>query len=164
MQRLLLQPIVLTLSILILTLTTSTAEPAVPEHGLFKPAFLMLHGSWSAGTGFLVRVAGRKEPLLVTCFHLFGPAGGLEKQMSPDEVQQQVHGAVGLSVQDKQTIVGAPEFLKVVDVHPMDRSGTPLKSRPRLPAAAAHGKHPKHWQEKPGGLGHTVGQRVDPQK
>ena len=98
-------------------------EPVPPEHGLVKPTFLLLNRSFSGGTGFLVRVPDREEPLLVTPQHLFGPATGQDAQMSPDEIAKDVHGAVGLSMQDKKTIFVAPKYLKIVDARPVDQNG-----------------------------------------
>jgi hypothetical protein len=43
--------------------------------------------------------------------------------MSPQDVEREVHGAIGLSVQDKHTIVTAPKYLKSADARPMDRNG-----------------------------------------
>src|SRR5205814_2001223 len=98
-------------------------EPAVPISGLFKPTFLLLNRSFSGGTAFLVQVPGRSEALLVTPQHLFGPATGQEAQMTPDDIAQSVRGAVGLSMQDKTTIVVASKYLKVADARPVDRNG-----------------------------------------
>lgn len=104
-----------------------TAPPAPPtpaKEGLFKPTFLLANESWSAGTAFIVRGGDGKSAVLVTCHHLFGPAAGLEKQMSPEEIARDGRGAVALSMQDQKLIVVAPTYLKVADVRAMDRQGT----------------------------------------
>jgi len=90
----------------------AAAEPKVPENVLVKPTFLLANGSWSGGCAFLLRVPDRPETLLVTCHHLFGPATGQEAQMSSDDIAKNVCGVVGLSMQDRKTIVVAHTYLR----------------------------------------------------
>jgi len=98
--------------------------PKVPQNVLVKPTFLLANGSWSGGTGFLLRRPGRAETLLVTCHHLFGPATGREKQMTAADIARDVCGAVGLSMQDRKTIVVANTYLAVADARAIDDAGT----------------------------------------
>ena len=99
------------------------AAPIPASDGLYKPTFLTKHDSWFAGTAFLVRVPGRAEPLLVTPHHLFGPAAGLDKQMTSDEIAAQVRGAVGVSMQDGKSLVLAPTYLKVTNARALGQQG-----------------------------------------
>jgi trypsin-like peptidase len=112
---------------LFLTLTLcslpTSAQVPLPPDGLFKPTFLTANSSWYAGTAFLLRAPNNPTPLLITCHHLFGPAAGLEQQMSADDIVQQVKGAVALSIQNQKTIVVAPRHLKVQGAHPFDQTG-----------------------------------------
>jgi hypothetical protein len=117
----------LTLSIfcfLLLTAWAAASEPPLPRAGLFKPTFLRLNGSWSAGTAFVVKDPNGPDLLLVTPDHLFGPDGGVEQQMTPDEIAQQVVAAVGVSMQDKKTLVTTGNSLEVADAHPLGKEGT----------------------------------------
>lgn len=98
--------------------------PALPKLGLFKPTFLTLNGSWSAGTAFIIKSPSQDEKLMLVPDHLFGPDAGLDNQMSPDQIAEQVCGVAGLSMQDKSTIVTAGASLKLADAHPSDRTGT----------------------------------------
>jgi hypothetical protein len=99
------------------------AESRVPENALLKPTFLRINGSWSGGSAFLARIADRGDALLITCHHLFGPATGLEQQMSSDDIARDVAGAVGLSMNDRRTIVVAPTYLKIANARPFDKTG-----------------------------------------
>lgn len=109
-------------SLLFVALTIGAA-PIPASEGLYKPTFLTKHDSWCAGTAFLVRFPGRPKPLLVTPHHLFGPAAGLEKQMTSDQIAAQVRGAVGVSMQDGKSLVLAPTYLKVANARSLDRQG-----------------------------------------
>ena len=74
----------------------------------------MLDDSWTAGTGFIVRL---KQPGLyfLTANHLFGPDAGLKSQMPPDDIATYVKGIVGLSMQNPKETVWFPEFIKIAD-------------------------------------------------
>ena len=108
---------------LLVSASVARAEPRLPSDGLFKPTFLVSNSSWSAGTSFLVHGSDGKSVILVTCHHLFGPAAGLEQQLTPDDIAREVRGAVGLSMQVKKSIVVAPEYLKVSGAAPMSQKG-----------------------------------------
>src|SRR6476620_537903 len=108
---------------LILSASVAQAEPRLPADGLFKPTFLVSNSSWSAGTSFLVHGSDGKSAILVTCHHLFGTAAGLEQQLTPDDIVREVRGAVGLSMQDKKSIVVASEYLTVSGAAPMSQGG-----------------------------------------
>jgi hypothetical protein len=110
--------------IVLIAACISAGGPTVPEKGLYKPTFLRLNGSWSAGTAFVIEWPGRNEPFMVMPDHLFGPDAGLEQQMTPDQIATDVCGAVGLSMQDKQTIIVAGPCVKLPDAHPLGKEGT----------------------------------------
>jgi hypothetical protein len=85
----------------------------VPQNVLLKPTFLRANDSWSGGTAFLLHVADRAETFMVTPHHLFGPATGQSEQMSADDIARDVCGAIGLSMQDRKTIVVAHTYVRV---------------------------------------------------
>jgi hypothetical protein len=99
------------------------ATPKTPSNVLVKPTFLLANGSWSGGTAFLLRLPGRPETMLVTCHHLFGPAAGLKRQMTNEEIARDVCGAIGLSMQDRKTIVVAQDYIGVPGARPVDNAG-----------------------------------------
>ncbi len=51
--------------------------PPLPRGAVFGPEFVTAQGRFGAGTAFAVHVPEVEAPVLVTCQHLFGPAGGL---------------------------------------------------------------------------------------
>lgn len=52
--------------------------PALPRGAVFGPEFVTAQGRFGAGTAFAAFVPEVEAPVLLTCQHLFGPAGGLE--------------------------------------------------------------------------------------
>ncbi len=90
------------------------AQPSPPPTVLYKPTFLVLDDSWSAGTGFVIRT---KAPGLffITANHLFGPDAGLKEQMTPDEIVHTVKDVVGLSMQDPREVLWFPDFIEIGD-------------------------------------------------
>jgi Trypsin-like peptidase domain len=57
--------------------------PATPSGAVFDPSFHTAAGLLEAGTAFALALPPLPVPLLVTCQHLFGPAGGLNKDVPP---------------------------------------------------------------------------------
>ncbi|KYF58086.1 hypothetical protein BE08_41145 [Sorangium cellulosum] len=55
-----------------------------------RPEFDTAEGRLSAGTAFFVSIPGEASPLGLTAHHLFGEAGGLERQVSATELGQLV--------------------------------------------------------------------------
>lgn len=93
----------------------AVADPPVPKNALYKPTFLILDDSWTAGTAFLVRVEGQSGLFLITANHLLGPDAGLKSQMTPDDIASQVKGVVALSMQDISKALWFPNFIKIAD-------------------------------------------------
>jgi len=110
-------------TLLLLAMNIHAEEPKVPQNVLLKPTFLLANESWSGGTAFLVRVIDKPETMMVTCHHLFGPATGRSQQMSPEEIARGLCGAVGLSMQDRRTIVVSQTYLKVINARATDKMG-----------------------------------------
>jgi hypothetical protein len=76
--------------------------PPLPSSAVFDPTFRTAIGNVEAGTAFAVQVSDR-DPLVVTCQHLFGPAGGISKEVPPAFMPRFVlgvglKGALGLPV------------------------------------------------------------------
>lgn len=72
----------------------SAPSPPAPQVGpavALRPLFLPRKGKpFSAGTAVAVRTQSDAEPILLTALHLFGPAGGLEKDLAPAELDLQI--------------------------------------------------------------------------
>lgn len=78
------------------------SPPAAPsiraETAVYTPTFSTAEGVVEAGTAFVARVAPG-GPLLITAHHLFGEAGGLEREYSWDELPAFVTGVTGTPVE-----------------------------------------------------------------
>lgn len=80
----------------------SFAAPTPPENVVFKPTFLTGYTSLSAGTGFVLRL--NDDYVIVTAHHLFGPAAGLERDLTP--LQAKVYAvALAASSMNRPSIV-----------------------------------------------------------
>ncbi len=91
------------------------ADPAVPKNALYKPTFVVLDDSWTAGTAFLIRIEGQPGLFLITAHHLFGPDAGLKDQMTPAMIATEVKGVAALSMQDVHQDWWFPIFIKISD-------------------------------------------------
>jgi hypothetical protein len=70
--------------------------------------FLLSDGrSFKAGTAVCVRTAPGAKPLMLTALHLFGPAGGLKRDIAPGELDKQVRAAAATDLAGKQLLVKA---------------------------------------------------------
>src|SRR5687768_7910705 len=64
--------------------------PSVMNGFIFRPRFKTTYGSVEAGTGFVISIPGRKQPLFLSALHLLGPAGGLDNNVSAGDVERAV--------------------------------------------------------------------------
>ncbi len=62
------------------------APPTLPEGAVVRPAFDTVAGRFSAGTAFFVTLPGQAQPIGLTAHHLFGPAGGLGRELTGAEL------------------------------------------------------------------------------
>ena len=72
--------------------SAASAEPAGTD-AIFRPVFTTPQGALEAGTVFVAKLDRCKEPVLVTAMHLFGPGGGLQEAMEPDDIRHGVSRA-----------------------------------------------------------------------
>ena len=73
------------------TAPTSTSgaaqsEPTIADDVVFRPTFATDHGEVAAGTAFAIQLPGYDEAIMLTALHLFGPAGGLEKDIPSERL------------------------------------------------------------------------------
>lgn len=62
------------------------------ENEILYVQYQTTEGEFEAGTAFSIQTDYSEEPILVTAHHLFGPAGGLDVQLSGNEVSNFVIG------------------------------------------------------------------------
>ena len=71
-------------ALILLLSSAAWSAPTIEDGTILRPRFVTEQGTFNAGTAFAVDVNGKV--LVVTALHLFGPAGGLEKQIEGDQV------------------------------------------------------------------------------
>lgn len=113
---------------------------------MFDNTFQTVVGPLQAGTSFALALEGLPA-LLVTCQHLFGPAGGLSKDVPPQFMSRfvtaaSVKGALGEAVEAR---AGAAVFIPQADAGDpaRDLAAFPLQgdaARPLAAGAAAKGE------------------------
>jgi hypothetical protein len=59
----------------------NVVEPKVPDKFVLKPTINLQNSALHAGTAFAAKIEGEKQPVIVTAIHIFGPAGGLKKDI-----------------------------------------------------------------------------------
>ncbi|MBK9395219.1 MAG: trypsin-like peptidase domain-containing protein [Uliginosibacterium sp.] len=77
---------------LLLPAVSMAAEPAAATaQSVCKPKFDSLEGLIEAGTAFVLQAPTKTpRPMLMTAHHLFGPAGGVERQLGWDELPSSI--------------------------------------------------------------------------
>src|SRR5664279_1160408 len=74
--------------------------PVVPADVVLKPTFMTGYDSFSGGTAFLCTVPGVEGTFLLTAQHLFGPACGLKRQFTWQEVPKTFIVVTALSIRE----------------------------------------------------------------
>ena len=70
-------------------LSPKPPDPRIGKSVALRPTFVLrTGGSYQAGTAVAVRLQPRKAPIVLTALHLFGPAGGLDKDLAPPFLDQ----------------------------------------------------------------------------
>jgi len=91
--------------------TTALAQPAFRANAVYKPTFLTGYTSLTAGTGYIAKISDRV--VFLTAFHLFGPAAGLEKDLTPAEAKDFASALAASSMTDPSHVVVSSEMLLI---------------------------------------------------
>jgi hypothetical protein len=106
------------------TVKTGQKEPPAPDGLIFRPTFETDEGEICAGTAFPLRLAGYPRPVVVTALHLFGPGGGMSREVPPGEIGEAVRR---LRLDDcfaaSRTILLESEPLVIPESAPFGKSG-----------------------------------------
>lgn len=97
-------------------------EPAIPTSVVFRPEFETKDGVFSAGTAFAIKMQNEENPIIITALHLFGPAGGLEKNISARELPSFVSQVLLYDLFDGSYIGHAKETIFIPDAKPFVKS------------------------------------------
>ena len=109
-----------TFSILITLLATlnlvaaqTNALPKPPAHVVYKPTFMSGSDSFSGGTAFVCSIPGVDHPFLLTAQHLFGPACGLDRQLTSKEWPTAFPVVTALSITDPKRFITSAEPVRI---------------------------------------------------
>jgi hypothetical protein len=84
--------------------------PSLARNVIVRPVFDTVDGRFGAGTAFFVSLPGQAQPLGLTAHHLFGEAGGLERQVPASELGRFVE-AVSFHEMDGEELLPAGAML-----------------------------------------------------
>ncbi len=93
------------------TFKPKPADPKIGKRVAHRPVFVMANQkSFSAGTAWAGRTRVGAQPHLFTALHLFGPDGGLDKQIVPAKMGQSVRSVLLLpfGVRRPSTVADKP--------------------------------------------------------
>ena len=99
------------------------APPTVPADVVLKPTFMTGYDSFSGGTAFLCAVPGVDGTFLLTAQHLFGPACGLKRQFTWQEVPKTFIVVTALSISEPRHFITSTQPLAIPGGRALDDSG-----------------------------------------
>ncbi len=114
--------IILTLSCAV-ALAADEQAPTVPEHVVLKPTFMTGYDSFSGGTAFLCNIPGMEGTFLLTAQHLFGPACGLQRQFSWQEIPKTFVVVTALSITEPRRFVTSSNCVAIPGARALDNRG-----------------------------------------
>ena len=99
------------------------AQPVPPPNMIFRPAFLTPDFAHYAGMAFRLEDETSGRHFLVTAHSLFGPAADLDIQMTSEDIERVIVGAVGVSCTDPRSLVLARRYLSLPGARRSDEQG-----------------------------------------
>ena len=104
--------------------------PPMVSKAVCQPTFQTADGEFSAGTAFVMRVqaatgSAPSPAVLVTAHHVFGPDGGLPRQIAWKDLPAFVVSVRCEGLEDAAHVVSAARPLSVADARPYSAAGTP---------------------------------------
>jgi Trypsin-like peptidase domain len=103
-------------------LVTHAAPPSAPELAVLKPTFMTGVTSFSGGTAFVCQVDPLKKIFILTAHHLFGPACGLEKNLTWKEVPEIFLAVTGLAMADPEKAVTSTQAVAIPGAQAFDNN------------------------------------------
>lgn len=65
-------------------------KPTLPDNFIARPEFIIGESGFGAGTGFFLESSAANTGFIITAHHLFGPLGGLDKDIHPKNLKNVV--------------------------------------------------------------------------
>ncbi len=102
--------------------------PPFIVHSVCAPSFDTASGTLSAGTAFVLRAPskGKRSEVLVTAHHLFGPAGGLQQNITWTDLPSFVRSVRCESLENSTKVLRAGRALRIVGAHAYSEPGEAL--------------------------------------
>ncbi len=100
---------------LLFVVSTGLGAPPPLTGVVFKPTFLTGEDSLTAGTGFVGRFNG--ICVFVTAHHLFGPAAGLEKDLTPEAAKDFAAALAAMSMDTRSNVLISTHMLLIPSAH-----------------------------------------------
>jgi len=129
---------------------TLRADPSPPTNTVFRPTFATKEGPVLAGTAFVCEWPDGGSHLLLTVHHLFGPLGGMEKEVPWDRLHEVVSRVTAQSMHDPSYKITSRKVLRIPGAKALDDAGwehdiaafelEPNKARPVLKLARTQPK------------------------
>ena len=114
--------IILALSSAVVSAANEQA-PAVHGDVVLKPTFMTGYDSFSGGTAFLCNVPGVEGTFLLTVQHLFGPACGLKRQFTWQEIPKTFVVVTALSITDPTHYITSSNCVAIPGARASDDHG-----------------------------------------
>jgi hypothetical protein len=138
------------LGILDLTAAPTNDFPKPPPHVVYKPTFMSGSDSFSGGTAFLCSIPGADRVFLLTAQHLFGPACGLDRQLTWKESPQAFPVVTALSITDPKRFVTSADAVPIPGARALDDNGYDadvaayrVQTEPKQPTLVMSADRPK---------------------
>src|ERR1035437_7342281 len=90
---------------------TGIGAPEPVPGVVFKPTFLTGYDSLTAGTGFVLRF--ENSFVFITAHHLFGPAAGLDKDLTPAEAKDYVAALAATEMDNRSHLLMSTNMLLI---------------------------------------------------
>ena len=114
--------IVLALCLGIGAIAVAESPPEVRKGFVTRPEFTTTEGRFGAGTAFAVEVDGAERRALLSAVHLFGSAGGLDREIPPKDLPGYVREVTCVDAFDGDQVGGASSLVPLPNASSMNES------------------------------------------
>jgi hypothetical protein len=97
------------------------APPEIGPNAALRPTFVTSDGTHGAGTAFVVKWSDGRH-LLLTAHHLFGPAGGMNRDVDAAELPRIFKSVDARSVDDREVSVKSGVLLSLPEAGPIGKA------------------------------------------
>ncbi len=99
------------------------AAPMPPKNTVCRPTFTTATGPFGAGTAFVCEYPEGKGQVLITAYHLFGPAGGLPAKIAWNEMAAKIKQVDAVSMHDPAVHIISTNVIPIEGARASDSAG-----------------------------------------